>query len=100
MTIFKVYASRGDGGERGVGPIIAFHSSKDLAESHAKGRGFYGGNGGITVHHAIKVDSLTYVLLNDQPVDIDGIQARIDSELRSKTLASLTADQKRVLGLC
>jgi hypothetical protein len=96
---FLAYASHGDGGERTQGPIIGWHATEAMAEAYAKGRGWYGGDGGFTKHFAIRVGDNIYVLRDAKPIDIDQAQARRDMELREQTLAKLSDEQLRVLGL-
>ena len=99
VKIIKVYAYHGDGGERGTGPVMGYCSSKydaDIASAHT---GFYGGKGWVSEVPAIKINHDVYILAHDYPVDLDGVRAKSDAELKAKTLASLSAEQKRVLGL-
>ena len=99
VVIIKVYAHHGDGGDRGTGPIRGYCSTRHDAEQAAKGQGWYGGDGWVSEAHAIEINHKVYVLADKDPIDLDGKNARSDAELKEKTLASLTADQKRVLGL-
>lgn len=99
VSIIKVYAHHGDGGDRGTGPIQGYCSSRYAAENAALGQGWYGGNGWVSEAYAIKINHDVYVLASKDPIDLDGVNAKSDAELKAKTLASLSADQKRVLGL-
>ena len=99
IKIIKVWAYHGDGGERGIGPILGYCSSKYDAEQKAQHSGWYGGQGWVAEHSAIKINHDVYVLATPHPIDLDGVQKQADAELKAKTLASLTSDQKRVLGL-
>lgn len=95
-----VYAVHGDsGGDRSEGPIIAYYSGKSVAEKKAQNSGWYGGYGGVSTHCAIVIDDQVYLLAKDTPIDLDQKLALADELLRVATLASLTAEQKRVLGL-
>lgn len=97
--IVTVYRSHGDGGERSVGPVIGYHSSNHLADIAATGKGWWGGNGGTSECKAIEVDGKFYALAQSTPIDLDGKQSIADAALRSKTLATLNDEQRRVLGL-
>lgn len=99
VSIIKVWAYHGDGGDRGTGPILGYCSSKYDADQKAKHSGWYGGQGWVAEHTAIKINHDIYVLANPQPIDLDGVKAQSDADLKAKTLASLTDDQKRVLGI-
>lgn len=95
---FTIYEVHGDGGDRGVGPVIGYASSSIKAMEMAKGKGFFGSEGSINEVPAILVDTGMYVLKKDHPIDLDNMQATKDAELKAKTLASLSAEQRRVLG--
>ena len=99
VKIITVYAYHGDGGERGVGPVIGYCSSKYEADVASQNTGFYGGKGWVSEARAIKINHDVYILAHANPVDLDGVKAKADAELKEKTLASLSSEQKRVLGL-
>lgn len=99
VEIIKVYEVHGDGGERGYGPVIGYASTESIAKEMAKGEGFFGSDGIYTEVPAIKVNGVFYALKKEFPIDLDNAQTTKDAELKAKTLASLTAEQKRVLGL-
>lgn len=99
VKIIKVWVYHGDGGERGVGPILGYCSTKYEADQQSAHTGFYGGKGWVSEVPAIKINHDVYILAHDKPVDLDGVKAKCDADLKAKTLASLTDDQKRVLGL-
>jgi hypothetical protein len=99
VDFFNVFEVHGDGGERSSGPVIGYASTEDKAKVMAHGKGFFGSDGVYFEVPAIKVNDKIFVLKKDYPVDLDDTQATKDAELRSKTLASLTPEQKRVLGL-
>lgn len=97
--ILKVYAAHGDGGERGLGPVIGYYTSESTAKMKAKGKGWYGGDGVVREAHIIESDGEYYALVNTNPVDLNGLQAEADEKLRAETLAGLSEDQIRVLGI-
>jgi hypothetical protein len=99
VSIIKVWAYHGDGGERGVGPVIGYCSSKYDADVQSKHTGFYGGKGWVSEVPAIKINHDVYILAHDKPVDLDGKRKQADEDLKALTLASLSDEQKRVLGL-
>jgi hypothetical protein len=94
-----VWLAHGDGGERGIGPVIAYCSTQAQAEGAAKGIGWYGGNGYVEDAPALRIDGAVYLLRERDPIDMDAKQAQRDADLRAKTLAALTEEQKRVLGI-
>jgi hypothetical protein len=102
QRIVEIYAVHGDGGERSLGPIIGYCESQSDADRHKKGTGWYGGDGHVSKACAIEVNGSLYVLAAVKPiVFMDKIeeQKRLDQELRAKTIASLSEEQLRVLGL-
>ena len=99
MEKIDVWKAHGDGGERGIGPVIAYCSTKAQAENAAKGRGWYGGNGHVTRCAALRIDGMVWLLDQPEPIDLDSLEAKRDAELKAQTLASLTAEQRRVLGI-
>jgi hypothetical protein len=99
IHLIKVYAYHGDGGDRGTGPILGYCSTKYQADLESTHTGFYGGKGWVSETSAIRINNEVYILAGEHPVDLDGVKAKSDAELKEKTLASLTDEQKRVLGL-
>ncbi len=99
--IKQVFAVHGDGGERGIGPIIGYCETSSEADIHRKGQGWWG-DGEVTRAYVIEVDGMLYALARQHPIkymsDIKK-QEQEDRELRKKTLESLTQDQRRVLGV-
>lgn len=99
VEIFQVWAAHGDNGGSGTAPVIGYFDSYGKADAAAKGRGWYGGNGNVSDHTAIKVNDKCYLLARNAEIDLNLDQKKRDEELRQATLASLTDEQKRVLGL-
>lgn len=100
VEIITIYEVHGDsGGETGIGPIIGYTRTRGQADIMAKNRGWYGGTGWICETKGIVVDSVVYALVSDSPIDLDGIQKKFDEDLRASTIASLSKDQLRVLGI-
>lgn len=97
--IRKIYEVHGDGGEWGYGPVIGYASTPDNAKMMAKGKGFFGSEGMYMEVPALTINGVTYVLKKEYPIELDNVEATKDAELKEKTLASLTPEQKRVLGL-
>lgn len=95
-----VWQVHGDGGnEREVGPVIAYCSTMAQAEQAAKGCGWYGGDGAVQNRAALRIEGQVWLLAERDPIDLDSVQAKRDAELREKTLASLSHEQRRVLGI-
>lgn len=99
IELITVYAYHGDGGERGTGPVIGWCSTEDKAQIAGRHTGYYDSQGGVSTANAIKIGNDFYLLARKKPIDVDGINGKHDDILRDKTMASLTSEQKRVLGL-
>lgn len=99
VEFMTVHMAHGDGGDRSIGPVIGYYSDSVKATDAAKGKGYYGGNGHVSEGPAIRIDGKVYRLLSDAPIDVDGVQASKDDELRKSTLAALSPEQIRVLGI-
>lgn len=100
--VITVYAAHGDGGERYIGPIIGVFSTESSARGFAQKRGWWGGDGAVSERKAVRLASGEVYLLdkdNSDPIDLDRQQAEYDASLREKTLAGLSDEQKRVLGI-
>lgn len=99
VSFLTVYAAHGDGGERGVGPVIGYFSNDHQARCFAAGKAWYGGDGHVCACDAIKVGEQVFVLNSRYPIDLDKAQAKYDEELRERTLKKLSDEELRVLGL-
>lgn len=97
--IFKIYATHASKDEYNIGPIIGFFSNRTTAELFGQGKGWFGGNGSVTAEWAVKIDGKYYHLVSCQSIDLDRKASEADAMLKQQILASLTPDQKRVLGL-
>jgi hypothetical protein len=100
--IIPIWKAHGDGGERSRGPVVGYAMTQDDAHRLADGRGWWGGNGGTSEGFAIKIDGTLYALEQKEAIVLEKVAAELkakDDSLRKRTLASLTAEQKRVLGL-
>jgi len=78
---------------------VGVYDSVTAAEAAAKGQGSWGGQGQISEVLAVEIDGQWYELVSDKPLDINDAQKKADAKLKEETLAALSADQKRVLGL-
>lgn len=111
--LIKIWAAHGDGEGRGKGPILDFCDSESTACERSKGEGWWGGPGDVEEVPALLVDGEVWVLRQATPAQVlNYSQVRElkagargttpeaeDEKLRNETLASLTQDQRRVLGL-
>jgi hypothetical protein len=96
----QVYGAFGGGDERSpCNELIGYFLREDTAELACKGKGWYGGNGDVRKSWAVQIDHKWYLLQSDGPIDLDLNQAQADERLRKQTLAALTPEQKRVLGI-
>ena len=96
--IIKVYTYHGDGGERGLGPILGYTTNKADAVAATRGKGWYGGDAHISEDDAIKVGDEVFFLKSTTPVRLDG-DRKVDEERRQRLLAQLSPEDKRVLGI-
>lgn len=78
---------------------IGVYTSVIAAEHAAKGKGSWGGKGQVVEVLAVEIDGQWYELASDKPLDIDDAKKNADAKLKEDTLAMLSADQKRVLGI-
>lgn len=96
ITVWKAH---GDGGERGTGPVLGYYSTESAAVAAAKGRAWYGSNGHVENASALKIGDQIWLLASPKPIDLDGVNKKRDAELKEQTLALLTPEQRRVLGV-
>src|SRR5574343_226918 len=67
MHIVPVKIIHGDGGERGIGPVIGICTDPVKAEALAKGKGWWGGNGDVRDGWAITDGAKYYLLARREP---------------------------------
>lgn len=98
--LITLWTAHGDGGERGIGPVIGYSLSESSAERMALGRGWYGGNGDVKPADGIKLpNGDIFVLKYNEPVDLDGTRAKAREAVRKAALAKLSPEEKKELGL-
>jgi hypothetical protein len=96
----RVYGTYGGGDDRRAPDVLeGYASTRGAAEEAGRGRGWYGGPGRVTEEEAVVIDGKVFVLRYADPIDLDSTKKAADAKLREETIASLTAEQKRVLGL-
>ena len=96
--IIKVYEYHGDGGERGLGPVLGYTTKKEDAVAATRGKGWYGSDASIITMDGIKIGNEVYILKSTTPIRLDGDKA-VDDERRKRLLAQLSPEDKRVLGI-
>lgn len=100
--IIPIWKAHGDGGERSRGPVVGYALTEHEAHRLADGQGWWGGNGGTSEGHALRIGKELFALECKEPILLakvaEDLRAK-DESLRKKTLAGLSKDQKRVLGL-
>ena len=96
IVIWSAYKAD-DEGCRGV--IIGYYSTKSFAEKASKGKGWWGADGEIQALDALKVGNDVWLLAKMHPLDVDDVTCIDDEVLRKETLAKLTVEQRRVLGV-
>ena len=100
MELVDVWQAHGDSGsDQWRGPVIAYCSTEAQANLAAERRGWYGGHGGVSKARGLKIDGQVWLLAREEPIDLDSLSAKQDEELRERTLAGLSSEQRRVLGL-
>lgn len=102
ITVYEVSTDHNVdmGGSRQI-EVLGYFTDKCIASEYGKGKGAWGGNCDIAEKQAIEITTTSgkaFYLLGKQ-IDPDLKSKKADEELKQKTLASLTEDQKRVLGL-
>lgn len=100
MKVVPVFKSHGDGGERGVGPVVGVSTSEYKAREIARGKGFFGSDGSVTEGFAIDDGNGHLYLLERTHAYVDGEDC-VESARKAKeaALAKLTDADKRALGL-
>lgn len=99
MKILTVYGAHGDGGERGLGPLLGYFSDKKVAQQVAKGKGWYGGDGYIDQKMALDTGNGVYLIADENPIDLDNEFSMRKDELKASALSKLTPDELRALGV-
>ena len=97
IRAYKVYETIDEYGRHGAIVGIFQHSAE--ANEAAENKGWYGGKGTVLPVSLISVDGKLFELAIDVEVDLNRQKAKADAKLKAETLASLTAEQRRVLGL-
>lgn len=98
--IITIFAVRGDGGERGIGPIIDYTRTESEARKRAQGQGWYGGAGDVSPRKAIELDNGdVFALEHHERLDLDGSIKRAKEKARADALAKLTPSERTLLGL-
>lgn len=99
--IITVWTYTSGGDDRSHGPIAGVCSTEQLARQAAQGSGWYGGNGAVKKHSAIRFNGHIYLLSDklSQPIDLDGGIKKIQDKLKEAALSKLTPEEKLLLGL-
>lgn len=101
MELVKVFVVYGDGGERGIGPVIGVCLTKEDAVKMAKGKAFYGADGQIFDGMALenKDNGELYLLQTITPFIDKVLQKDTINQKKKLALAKLTNEDKALLGL-
>lgn len=97
MKILPVYVAHGDGGERGLGPVLGYFSDKKVAQECAKGKGYWNSDGYIAEKMALDTGEGVYLLADTKPVDLDNAFGKVKEQLKKQALAKLTPDEIKAL---
>lgn len=101
----KVWAVHQGDDDRSCGSPRWWFSDQTEANNFAKKRGWFGGDAPVSEHCAMVVPgSVTEsgrdeYYLTKAKVDLDGVEEKIQNELKENALAKLSDEEKRVLGL-
>lgn len=99
VSFIDVYAVKETNLDGFPGAVIGYFRIHADAFEYAKGKGGWGGEGIVDKVSAVSIGGHVYILATPQPVDLDLVKKKRDEELRKRTLAELSADQIRVLGI-
>jgi hypothetical protein len=109
IDFIDAWAVHGDSGSERTddAPVIGYCNTAADAAAYALGKGWWGRPGKVTPVSAMVIDGDTYILAQREPVRfVEGASEALaakhkqqDSELRARTIAGLSAEQRRVLGL-
>lgn len=99
MEILTVYGAHGDGGERGLGPLLGYFTDKKVAQQVSKGKGWYGGDGYISEKMAVNTGNGVYLIEDPKPIDLNNEFAIKKDQLKASALSKLTPDEIRALGI-
>ena len=100
MQIVKIWKAHGDGGERGVGPILGISKSEGTAKAMSKGKAFFGADGSVWSGSAIEnADGLLYLLETPEPFEDGVYQVETKDRARQAALAKLTDEDLLALGI-
>ena len=100
---FCVWTVHRECDDRRDGPITDICGTQELANSVAKGSGWYSGDAAVKKRHAITVEGNTYLLEHERPIIVALSFGDIDVArkvaLREKAISKLTAEEREALGL-
>lgn len=103
VSLVEVFKAIVDVDERGPSKCIGYFSTKQAAEEYSKGKGWYGGNGWAESCRALMIElpteTLFYTVVDMSPTDLDLKKATADTARKIELLASMSADDKRILGI-
>lgn len=96
ITIYGAYETTDEYGR--LGGCRGYYTHHSVAETKAKGIGWYGGNGRVQTESAVKINGRYYILKSCDPIVVDdSFDKKI--ALKQQALAKLTKEEKEVLGL-
>lgn len=105
VKTLKIWAVHSGDDDRSCGSPRWWFSNEEEAKFFAKKRGWYGGDAPVSEHLAMCVPgSVTEsgrdeYYLRSAKVDLDGVEEKIQTELKENALAKLSDEEKKVLGL-
>jgi len=96
VTVWIVHETVDEYGR--TGSRVGVYRSPLVAEEAAKGKGWWGGKGRVSMRRAINTEEGVYILEDPgQPVKFSDEAMEID--LRTQALAKLTPAERKALGL-
>lgn len=96
ITVYGTMSEDHDGTYQGA---MAYFSSYTAAEGYGVGKGLWGGNAGVKSFSAIQLGDGSVYIITGGAIDLDRQKSNYEEELRKRTLAKLTPEEQRVLGL-
>ena len=76
---------------------VDYFSSEFAATSYGKGKDGWGGDLRAKMFSAVRLADGCVYLVSEKPIDLDLKQSNYEEELRARTLAKLTPEERRVL---
>lgn len=102
VIFITLYQARGDGGERGTGPVIGIFETRQQALQYAAGKGWYGSDGNVVSTPAIQITwdydhTETYLLSSATPITLTSATEQYEKETYERVIKNLSSEELRIL---